>query len=120
MKLAASAAGLRQFYGNGQVPDGPDGSLFYKMGVELKANSTVLVSVAPKAMAYLRLQQGPSPAVPKIAFVFRACPGTGYTGWVGGFDIKGGVPACIALDVQVTGEADHRQLNVPFGGATCG
>lgn len=119
MKLAGTAAGLREFYGNGQVPQGPDGSKYYKMGVQLKAGSTVLLSVAPKAMSYLRLQQGQSPATPEVAFTFQACPGTGYTGWVGGFDIKGGVPACIALDVHVTGEPDQRVLNIPFGGAAC-
>lgn len=119
MKLASSAAGLRDFYGNGQVPDAPGGARFYKMGVQVKANATVVISVAPKAMNYLRLQQGQSPVVPQTAFTFHACPGTGYTGWVGGFDIKGGLPACIALDVQVTGESARRQLNIPFGGPTC-
>ncbi len=122
-KLLGSAAGLSNFYGNGQVFDGSDGSKFYKMGISVQAGATVTISVARSALSYLRLQQGPKPHVHgETSFIFQACPGASsyYTGWVGGFDIKGPMPACVALDVRVVGERTVRPLSIPFGGAACG
>lgn len=118
--MASTASGLTAFYGGGQVPDGPDGSKFYKMGTQLKAGATATISVAPSAMPYLRLQQGPGPHDHgEIAFTFQACPGTSYTGWIGGFDITGPTPVCVALDIRVTGETHLRHLFIPFGGHAC-
>jgi hypothetical protein len=117
LNLAATPAGLREFYGgNGQVPDGPDGSKFYKMGTQVQANSTGTLSVTPKAISYLRLQQGQWPAVPETAVTFLACRGTGYTGWVGGFDIKGGVPTCIALGGEPRQALGHVQIDGTYRG----
>lgn len=48
----------------------------------------------------------------------RPARGSSYTGWVGGFDIKGPLPACVALDVQVSCEQVLRRLAIPFGAAT--
>lgn len=119
-KLLASPSGLSRFYGGGQVPDGPNGSKFYKMGTLVKAGATATISVAPSARSYLRLQQGPShPLQVGTSFVFRACPGASYTGWVGGFDITGPLPVCVALDVQVNGEPAVRHLSIPFGKPSC-
>jgi len=118
-KMVGSAAGLSNFYGGGQVPDGPGGSKFYKMGTYVKAGATVTVTVAHTARSYLRLQQGPGPHYQdEMSVVFEACPGSRYTAWVGGFDIKGPMPACVALDVQVAGEQTPRHLAIPFGAAT--
>jgi len=120
-KLVGSPAGLSDFYGGGQVFDGPDGSKFYKMGTLVKAGATVTITVAPSARPYLRLQQGPEPHLHgEMSVVFQACPGRSYTGWVGGFDIKGQMPVCVALDVQVSGEQTPRHLTIPFGGPACG
>lgn len=122
-KLVGSPAGLSDFYGGGQVPDGPEGSRFYKMGTLVKAGAMVTITVAPSARPYLRLHQGPGPGPNlqgEMSVVFQACPGRSYTGWVGGFDIKGPMPACVALDVQVSGEQTPRRLTIPFGGPACG
>jgi len=120
IKLVGTADGLASFYAGGQVPDGPEGSKFYKMGTIVKAGATVTVSVAPSARPYLRLQGGRGLSIPgETAFTFQACPGSGTTQWVGGFDIIGPMPACVALDVQVTGEPTPRHLDIPFGGTTC-
>lgn len=120
VKLVGSAGGLSNFYGGGQVPDGPGGSKFYKMGTLVKVGATVTVTVARSARSYLRLQQGPGPHLEgQMSVVFQACPGSSYTGWVGGFDITGPLPACVALDVQVAGEQILRHLAIPFGAATC-
>jgi len=119
VKLVASAAGLSNFYGGGQVPDGPGGSKFYKMGTFVKAGATVTVTVARSARSYLKLQQGSLYHQGEMSVVFQACPGSRYTAWAGGFDIKGPVPACVALDVQVAGEPTLRHLAIPFGAAGC-
>lgn len=81
VKIMGSPAGLSAFYGGGQVPDGPDGSKFYKVGTLVKAGATVTIAVAPSAQTYLKLQQGsgtPSQGLDRI--VFQACPGSSYTG----------------------------------------
>jgi len=116
--MVGSPAGLSNFYGGGEVFDGPGGSKFYKMGTFVKAGATVTVTVAHTARSYLRLQQGPDPHLEgEMSVVFQGCPGSRYTAWVGGFDIKGPMPACVALDVQVSGEQTPRHLAIPFGSA---
>lgn len=120
VKLLESPAGLSSFYGGGQVPEESDGSKFYKMGTVVKGGATATVTVAPSAKSYLKLQQGPTPHPGgKMSIIFQACPGKSYTGWVGGFDIKGPMPVCVALDVQVAGEQTVRHLSIPFGASTC-
>lgn len=120
VKLLGSPAGLFNFYGGGQVPEESDGSKFYKMGTLVKGGATATVTVSPAAKSYLRLQQGPAPhSAGKTSIVFQACPGRSYTGWVGGFDIKGPMPVCVALDIQVAGEPTVRHLSIPFGAPTC-
>lgn len=120
-KLMGSPAGLSAFYGGGQVPDGPDGSKFYKMGTLVKAGATATITVASSAQTYLKLQQGSGTSSQGLSrVVFQACPGSSYTGWVGGFDIKGQLPLCVALDIQVAGEPALRHLSIAFGGIACG
>lgn len=117
-----SPARLSNFYGGGQVFDGPDGSKFYKMGISVQAGAAVIISVSPSALSYLRVQQGPGPHLHgETSFAFQACPGppTSYTSWVGGFDIKGRMPVCVALQIQVVGDQTVRHLSIPFGGETC-
>ncbi|MGI8414881.1 MAG: hypothetical protein ACR2P2_01465, partial [Nakamurella sp.] len=55
IKQLRSAAGLSYFYGGGQIPDGPGGSKFFKMGTLVKAGETVTVTVARSARSYLKL-----------------------------------------------------------------
>lgn len=119
-KLLRSAAGLSHFYG-GSVPgpDAPGGSTFLKMGTFVKAGATVTVTVAPAARSYLKLEQGSS-REGLTSVVFHACPGSSpssYTRWVGGFQIRGPFPACVALDVQIAGEQTVRHLAIPIGAA---
>lgn len=117
-----SPARLSNFYGGGQVFDGPAGSKFYKMGISVQAGAAVIISVAPSALSYLRLQQGPGRHLHgETSFAFQACPGppTSYTSWVGGFDIRGRMPVCVALKIQVVGDQTVRHLSIPFGGHTC-
>ncbi|MGI8414651.1 MAG: hypothetical protein ACR2P2_00265, partial [Nakamurella sp.] len=71
-------------YGGGQIPDGPGGSKFFKMGTLVKAGETVTVTVARSARSYLKLQQGSSNLQGEMSVVFQACPGSSYTGWVAG------------------------------------
>lgn len=115
IKQLGSAAGLSNFYGGSKPgPDKPGGSTFFKMGTLVKAGETVTVTVARSARSYLKLRQVQGD---EMSVVFQACPGSSYTGWVGGFDITGPTPACVALDVQVTGEPKLRHLAIPFGAA---
>lgn len=95
------------------------GSTFLKMGTFVEAGATVTVTVAPTARSYLKLEQGPS-RKGLTSVVFHACPGSSpssYTRWVGGFQIRGPFPACIALDVQIAGEQTVRHLAIPIGAA---
>jgi hypothetical protein len=86
----------------------------YKVGVELKAGSTVTVTVAPLARGQAGLEYGLRWGYrPAQAVTFHACPDAD-TAYVGGFFVKRN--SCVPLDIQVGNARPVRIVVSVFAG----
>jgi hypothetical protein len=86
----------------------------FKLGAQLKAGSTVTVSVAPEARAYAGLDYGQASGYsPALAVTFHACANSA-TAYVGGFHVEG--RRCVPVDVSVDGMPPVRIVISFFNG----
>ncbi|GAA3377238.1 hypothetical protein GCM10020367_52140 [Streptomyces sannanensis] len=88
----------------------------FKIGVQLRAGTTVTVAVAPEARAYAGLNYGQAWSYsPAQAVTFHACPNTDTT-FIGGFHVEG--RRCVPLDLAV-GDATPTRIVVSFFNGPC-
>lgn len=113
--------GLLDGYPQG-LPDAMDGIIFAKIGAHLTPDATVTVSIDPEVSNWASIVTEAGPPAGYLSVTYKSCPAHLHpegSWYVGGFALRNQTSGCLALNVQVHGEASIRRTVISFGDKVC-
>ncbi|POH71684.1 hypothetical protein CVS27_19655 [Arthrobacter glacialis] len=104
------------------LPDAVNGIIFAKIGAHLTPGATVTVPIDPEVSNWASIITEAGPRAGYLSVTYKSCPAhqhpEGYW-YVGGFALRNQSSGCLALNVQVHGEATIRRTVISFGDKVC-